>query len=322
MRPAHLAILVLAFCLCPVVFSAQNLPDQVEVTRNVNLRAGPSSSEKILDQFRPPERLDLVDSEPTDNYFHVKTEEGQTGWVYSRNVKRIAATERPEVVTESAVTAGQPAANISPQWRKAKPKKTVFHGKEGDCPPEGNGFDPDQYILKNRVDIPTSYHDVTWQAIDDLDSPDKAPMQRKDWTEEQLSVIEPSESVPVRIVGYLVAVKPQNGSSGEGTNCKFTKAGDTDFHLAIVKRPGDGESESIVVEFTPRFLQNHPKWTKKNLSPWLDSDNPVRISGFTLFDPDHTNHLGRYRDTLWEIHPITKFEVFKGGKFIDLDSLP
>jgi len=40
-----------------------------------------------------------------------------------------------------------------------------------------------------------------------------------------------------------------------------------------------------------------------------------------MVDPDHVNHLGKYRDTLWEIHPITKFEVFKDGNFVDMDDL-
>ena len=41
-----------------------------------------------------------------------------------------------------------------------------------------------------------------------------------------------------------------------------------------------------------------------------------------MFDPDHVPHLGKFRDTLWEVHPITKFEVFKDGKFVDMDDVP
>ena len=36
----------------------------------------------------------------------------------------------------------------------------------------------------------------------------------------------------------------------------------------------------------------------------------------------HRNHLGKYRSTLWEIHPITKIEVFKDNRWVDLDTLP
>lgn len=94
-----------------------------------------------------------------------------------------------------------------------------------------------------------------------------------------------------------------------------------DTHIALVEKPGDAEATPIVIEWTPRFLKAHPNWTKAKLLPWLDSDQPVRVSGWLMLDPDHTGHPGKYRGTLWEIHPITKFEVFRDGKFVDMDAL-
>ena len=38
-----------------------------------------------------------------------------------------------------------------------------------------------------------------------------------------------------------------------------------------------------------------------------------------MFDPDHPAHLGVFRATLWEIHPITKIEVQQGGIWKSLD---
>lgn len=54
----------------------------------------------------------------------------------------------------------------------------------------------------------------------------------------------------------------------------------------------------------------------------MNSDAPVRITGWTMLDPEHRNHLNKYRMTLWEIHPITKIEVFRNGEWVDLDQLP
>jgi hypothetical protein len=320
MRKNRLIFLAVVLSICSATLWSQSAP-QVQVMRNVTLRPGPSTAEKPIGLLRPPERLDLIEPEPTNGYYHVRTEEEETGWVFAQRVKLVKAGETPEAVVAAAIAANAPAGTISDRWKKGVPNKTVFHGKEGDCPAEGNGFDPDQYVLKNRTDMPTTYHDVSWQAIDNLDYPEGAPMHRKDWSESQLADIEPVEGVAVRVVGYLVAIKPQNGGNGEGTNCKFNKTGDVDFHLAIVSQEGDGEANSIVVEFTPRILKNHPNWTKAKLLPWLDSDQPVRVSGWLMLDPDHTNHLGKYRDTLWEIHPITKFEILKNGKFVDIDKL-
>jgi hypothetical protein len=32
--------------------------------------------------------------------------------------------------------------------------------------------------------------------------------------------------------------------------------------------------------------------------------------------------LKKYRMTLWQIHPLTKIEVFQNGGWVDLDQLP
>ena len=37
--------------------------------------------------------------------------------------------------------------------------------------------------------------------------------------------------------------------------------------------------------------------------------------------PAKPNALRKYRITLWEIHPITKIEVWKNGAWVDLESL-
>jgi hypothetical protein len=41
-----------------------------------------------------------------------------------------------------------------------------------------------------------------------------------------------------------------------------------------------------------------------------------------MFDHQHPDHLGKYRQTLWEIHPITGIEVWRDSGWVDLDSLP
>ena len=40
-----------------------------------------------------------------------------------------------------------------------------------------------------------------------------------------------------------------------------------------------------------------------------------------MLDPDHRNHLNRFRSTLWEIHPITKIEVWKDNQWVDVDTM-
>jgi hypothetical protein len=58
-------------------------------------------------------------------------------------------------------------------------------------------------------------------------------------------------------------------------------------------------------------------------STWPTPEAPSETeSQAGWFDPEHTNHLGKYRMTLWEIHPITMIEVFKNGAWVALDQLP
>jgi len=149
-----------------------------------------------------------------------------------------------------------------------------------------------------------------------LPYPAHAPKSLTDWTAQQLAQIEPYQGVAVSVVGYLAAIKPQDHGSGESTNCHFINPEEVDWHIPLVEKSGDPESTSIVVETTPRVRETHPKWTPQILAPWVLSAQPVLISGWTMLDPEHEAHIGRFRSTLWEIHPITKIEVFARGRTV------
>ena len=123
-----------------------------------------------------------------------------------------------------------------------------------------------------------SYRDVTFDAIAELEYPATRSTSRMNWPPDSLDVIEQYEGVPIRVVGYLVAIKPQRGS-GESVNCHWTRSAETDWHIGIVEEEGQGEEDAIVVETTPRVRVNHPKWTVARIDDWVDSRDPVRISG-------------------------------------------
>jgi len=287
---------------------------EAEVTRNANLRPDPSSAHAPIEKLHLGDEVELVELGPVSGYYHVTTEDGREGWVSSHYVD-----VKPTSTLELTTAGSQPASDISENWGKPTPNKTTLTGPDGNCPWNGNNTDPDTYARKNRSDVPTQYHDVDFSAIHDLPFPNDKPI-RANWSPEHLAEIARYEGVPLRTIGYLVAFKPQNGH-GEGTNCGFTLASETDTHMALVGEAGDAEKNSVVIEFTPRFLKAHAHWSKTFLSKWLDTDTPVRISGWLLLDPDHRNHLNKFRYTLWEIHPITKIEVFENNQWKDIDQL-
>jgi hypothetical protein len=47
----------------------------------------------------------------------------------------------------------------------------------------------------------------------------------------------------------------------------------------------------------------------------------VRVTGFLFYDPSHANHLRKFRVSMWEVHPVTRIEVFRRGVWVDLDDL-
>jgi len=302
-------VVVFFFVFCSTIWSlAQN--QTAEVKRRVDLRSGPSMSAQRVFPLQPGDEVQIIDSQPTDDFYHVQTEDGHEGWVAARNI-----TIKQQPPEDAAVA----AAAIDKNWEKPAPKKTTLTGPDGNCPWNGDDSDPDTFVFKNRADTPQQLHDVTWDAIANLEYPVDKPL-RKNWTSEHVAQLKPFEGIPLRTVGYLVAFKPQAHGSGEGTNCHFNKPSETDTHMALVKAAGDAEKTSIVIEFTPRFLSAHPNWTRAKLSKWINGEDPVRISGWLMLDPDHRNHLGRFRSTLWELHPITKIEVWKDNQWVDLDA--
>jgi hypothetical protein len=252
----------------------------------------------------------------------VRTSEGQEGWIYGRSLQIASDNVAPSSGTASSSTgastttaSGAVSSAVPGDWDKPDPNHTQYEGVDGACGPNGDGGDSTTNLRKNRTDVPASYHQVSWKAFQALPYP-TAGRSLDQWTADQLAVIQPYEGIPVIVVGYLDAIKIEGA---ESTNCHFTNPEEVDWHMPLVEYSLDQEATSIVVETTPRVRQTHPKWTQGSLAAWVKSDQPVRISGWSLLDPEHRAHLGKYRSTLWEIHPITKIEVFENGQWVDLD---
>jgi len=56
------------------------------------------------------------------------------------------------------------------------------------------------------------------------------------------------------------------------------------------------------------------------LSPLVDANTRVRISGWLMFDVEHVGAIGTQRGTVWEVHPITRIQTENNGQWIDLDN--
>src|SRR6476660_3631810 len=75
------------------VYVCAQTTGKVEVTRNVNLRVDASTAIDPIEMLRPPERLDLVEPGKVNGYYHVRSDDGDEGWVWASNVRLLTEDE-------------------------------------------------------------------------------------------------------------------------------------------------------------------------------------------------------------------------------------
>lgn len=112
-------------------------------------------------------------------------------------------------------------------------------------------------------------------------------------------------------------------------------AGDGDIHLELApapRVPGGGDTCYVTCEITPRWRQGSPAWQYESLlevfrpntggaAPWDSGPRRVRLTGWRLFDFQYDEtpsasaiaHLAP-RVTGWEVHPVTRIEVWNDAR--------
>lgn len=195
------------------------------------------------------------------------------------------------------------------------------------CPPEGDAkptsqSDMDLNRLKNRVDE-GAFKAVSIPSILALKKPvGVCGKNRRLWSQNQKEAIQQFEGTPVVIEGFLALVKNNAKLEGarkegpESCNCHGDEDQSRDFHIWVLPEPGASRAKSsVVVEMSPPVRAHHPKWTVDNLTVIANAGQRVRVSGWLLFDQEHCNEVGNSRGTVWEIHPVIKFERFVNGQW-------
>jgi len=178
------------------------------------------------------------------------------------------------------------------------------------CPPQGDS--PKASIqaldrLKNRNAEPTNYARMT---VPDFLA--KFPASSAGNMDEAQGIV---------LEGYIVAAKQ---SGPESSNCHSQTA--RDFHVwvgaAPATSPQDGQAkraDAVIVEPTP-WSQKHTGIRLRTLIALAKQGAKVRIYGWLFLDPEHLPELSKTRGTLWEVHPVTKIEVFTSGQWVEARS--
>ncbi len=143
--------------------------------------------------------------------------------------------------------------------------------------------------------------------------------------------------------GYLYYA--QKGGTSESSNCQLSDIDDIDFHIGIgfdgtlaaklVKKPGVAKAKlsddekaaltqtSVVVEMTPHYrAQFKQDWTLDLVK--TNVGQQVRVVGQLLADNEHNNtkdncsfpganQTSCWRASIWELHPVTQFQVCKSA---------
>ena len=298
----------------------------------INLRRGPSNHFKLIRKLTPDDDMLITGDSSDTGWVPVLTLDGDSGWV---GRSYLVASPNGTITTGagtsvtvsglSIASLNHPLAAISDSWDHPAPASSTISMTNGSCGAGGtSGSDAATNRRKNRNDEPTSSHAVRFAALRDLPYPPHLSNTRANWTTAQAADVARVEGAALTVTGFFAVIKPQRGNS-ESTNCGNTQEADTDWHVAMVEHETDGEPEAVVVEPTPRFKRRHPRWTTSVLAPWtgpnLGSTDSVRVTGWLFYDPSHANHIGTFRATMWELHPVTRIEVFRNGHWVNVDDL-
>ena len=116
----------------------------------------------------------------------------------------------------------------------------------------------------------------------------------------------------VEVMGYVVSVSP--GGTAESCNCARKDLQDIHIDVVLKKSDAANKRKHFIVEITPRFqatLGNLKAVRSQLKGQW------VKFTGWLFYDSIHADaaentaphHNGNWRATVWEVHPVSKFEI-------------
>ena len=200
--------------------------------------------------------------------------------------------------------------NFGIAFASERPAAGDFRG----CPAVGDGGDADLNNLKNRSSQVDQPEPMSVGAVVALAAPAGVDKQnRAGWPRDALAQVAAHERTGVVVEGFVVAVK-QEGL--ESVNCRRTDL--HDYHAWLAASPRTSKAQAFVAEVTPRWRAANSGWRLQTLRKLVSQGARFRLTGWLLFDQEHPEQIGQFRATLWEIHPITRIEVFTGGKWVEL----
>jgi hypothetical protein len=195
----------------------------------------------------------------------------------------------------------------------------VATGNFDGCPAAGQGGDSSLNLQKNRSGKPSGVkNSVSVAVLQGLPTVPKGDgNMRSNWPTDLRATIENQEEYSAYFTGYIIKAKI---SGKEACNCDSAASRDHDVHIYLSDTStGESVAQSAIAEVTPRWRAANPSWTAHNVQRLATSHERIRITGWLLYDQEHWNMISSgERGTLWEIHPITRIQVWYNGGWMDL----
>ena len=218
-----------------------------------------------------------------------------------------------DVPTAPAGSSASAALAAIPSGPRPTPQEETFKG----CPAGGDGTDPELNRLKNRIDAVARPAATTVDTL--LHLPWPAGVDSKhmaQWSAADRAQVDRSNGAGLQVDADLIRIQAEGA---ESPNCHSTT--DIDYHMWIAAQPTSDRTQAVIVEITPRMRALHPGWTLATFQQLARDKARVRVTGWLMLDPEHPDQVGKTRGTIWELHPVTKVEVYRSGGWVDLDAL-
>ena len=313
-RPLALGLSLLG---CAMFCAAQNAG---VVTKNLNLRSGPSAQSQRIATLKPKTKVVLLGATSTNGFYHVRSPRKQEGWVLAAGLQ-LSATKAQ---AKRALVRRPASLELEP--RKPGEAAAACQPNLSSCPATGCAAPDSPHGLANQLKrtVPSASSGTTLtfddfsslqQQADNLVGEDKelTAADRANLTGLTVANGQVSEGDVVTLLGYLVGVPHPN--TGESVNCNLRGETNNDYHIPMSNDPSNTDFQGIVAEMIP---QNRPDaWSLANLTQAESSQRLIMVTGALFYDnfhkvngdPNNPLRGQPHRFSLWEVHPITQFLV-------------